>query len=342
MSTRWPFDQLASAYPRVVDNASWLWRTGFQLTNSRWCSDAVQALAWPVLKPTFHAIRATESPDVIVCTHPLLTAPLRRVFPEVPLAVIVTDLVSGHATWYQRSAQLLVTPTDAARLQAIAHGVPADRTVNLGLPIAPSFASAHHDRRALAAQLGWSLDRPTIVLIGGGDGVGPLESLAAAIDNATLPCDLAIVAGRNAALESRLRQRQWKGTVHTYGFARNLETMLCAASALITKAGPGTISEAFAAGCPLVLCGAIPGQESGNVQLVCDAGAGVWAPSAGAVTAALRAWFVGRAAERTRSAAAACALRAARPRAAAEIAEHVLALAAQHSSPIRAAASRSR
>ncbi len=327
LSQRWPFDRLARAYPHVVDNAAWLWRGGFRLTNSRLCSNAAQSLAWPALRRTFQALRDRETPDVVVSTHPLLTNPLRRAFRDVPLAVVVTDLVSGHASWYQRSVQLLTVPTDAARIKAIAHGVPVACTADLGLPIASSFVHRDGERHRLTEQLGWSHERPTIVLMGGGDGVGPLETLAHAIDEACLPCDLAIVTGRNAALASRLEQRTWRNTVHTYGFVNNLGAMLRAAATVLTKAGPGSICEAFAAGCPLVLYAAIPGQESGNVQLVCESGAGVWAPSASAVTNALRAWFVGTSAESMRMQAARAALAAARPTAATDIAQRILALA---------------
>jgi 1,2-diacylglycerol 3-beta-galactosyltransferase len=284
-------------------------------------------LAWPALRPTFAALHEDGVPDVIVSTHPLLTSPLRRAFRDVPLAVVVTDLVSGHASWYYRKADLVITPTSEARRQALAFGVASARAIEVGLPVAPSFVHQRGEQQVLARQLGWSVERPTVVLIGGGDGVGPLEQIAEAIDGAALPCDLAIVTGRNAPLAERLRARTWSGCVHIYDFVNTLGLMLRAASALVTKAGPGTICEAFAAGCPLVLYGAIPGQESGNVQLVRESGGGVWAPSAEAVTNALRAWFVGDEATTQRARAAQAALAAARPFAADEIAERIVALA---------------
>jgi 1,2-diacylglycerol 3-beta-galactosyltransferase len=327
MSGRWPFNRLRGAYPRVVGHASWLWHLGFRITNTRWCTALAQTAAWPLLRATFRTLRREYQPDVVVSTHPLLSAPLRRVFSDVPLAVVVTDLVSGHVSWYHRDARLVVTATDAARTHAIAHGVAAPRTAVLGLPIEPPDETDVSSRRARAAALGWRSDRPTILLIGGGDGVGPLEALATAIDAARLPCDLAIVAGRNAALAQRLQQRAWQGIVHCYGFVTNLSAMMHAAEAVLTKAGPGTICEAFAAGCPLVLFAAIPGQETGNVDVVRTSGAGVWAPSTAEVLAALSTWFVGADAAQRRAKAARAASASARPHASADIAARILALA---------------
>lgn len=329
MSHRWPFDRLASAYPKVVDNASWLWRSGFRLTNTTQCTATLQALAWPALRGTFRDIRSASSPDVIVSTHSLLTTPLRRVYPRTPLAVVVTDLVSGHNSWYQRRADLIITPTEWAKERALRCGVAPHRIEVLGLPVDQSFVARDGDaeRVQLRERLGWHATRPTIVLMGGGDGVGPLREIAQTIDAAQLPCDLAIVTGRNAALAEQLRSASWNGVAHIYGFVSNMGEMLRAAQALVTKAGPGSISEAFAAHCPLILYGAIPGQESGNVQYVCDAGAGIWAPSATAVRDALNGWLLGEGAETLRAAAAHSAARLARPDAATDIARRVLELA---------------
>jgi len=328
-SQRWPFDRLSAAYPRVVNHASWLWHGGFRLTNTPRVTRALQALAWPALRPAFRALESTQRPDVVVSTHPLLTSPLRRAFPDVPLVVVVTDLASGHRSWYDPGATLVSVPTLHARTQALASGVSASRLEVHGVPVSSAFAAQPGERPALAGQLGWSTERPTMLLMGGGDGVGPLELLAERLDAAQLPCDLAIVAGRNAALEARLRARAWKGTVHVYGFVNGLGRMFRAASAIVTKAGPGTISEACAAGCPLVLSGAIPGQETGNVEHVVANGAGVWAPSAARVVDAVRAWCSGESAlaERARAAEAARAIGC--PTAARDIAVRVLSLAEQ-------------
>jgi len=45
---------------------------------------------------------------------------------------------------------------------------------------------------------------------------------------------------------------------------------------VVTKAGPLTIGEALASGRPLVIYGAIPFQETGNIKLVTKSGAGVY------------------------------------------------------------------
>ncbi len=76
-----------------------------------------------------------------------------------------------------------------------------------------------------------------------------------------------------------------------YGFVREMPQFMQAADMLVTKAGPGTISEAFIAGLPLILYSRMPGQEEGNVSYVVDKGAGVWAPESYQVVDTLRNWL---------------------------------------------------
>ena len=75
----------------------------------------------------------------------------------------------------------------------------------------------------------------------------------------------------------------WVRTPRIYGFVDNVEVFMRASDLLITKAGPGTITEAAVIGLPLLLTGAIKFQESPNAAYVVDRGAGISADTARAV-----------------------------------------------------------
>jgi 1,2-diacylglycerol 3-beta-galactosyltransferase len=141
--------------------------------------------------------------------------------------------------------------------------------------------------------------------------------MADTLARAGLPLGLAIIAGRNHELKSRLERRSWPIPVWVYGFVRQMPEMMRAADILVTKAGPGTISEALNAGLPLILYSHLPGQEEGNITYVTDHGAGFWAPQADRVVTVIRRWLEHPAElERARQA----CLSLARPQAAREIA----------------------
>src|SRR5260370_34460036 len=64
--------------------------------------------------------------------------------------------------------------------------------------------------------------------------------------------------------------------------------MMHASDVIITKAGPGTISEALACGLPIILNSYVPGQEEGNVDFVLRNDVGVLAHDSLELVDALR------------------------------------------------------
>jgi 1,2-diacylglycerol 3-beta-galactosyltransferase len=70
-----------------------------------------------------------------------------------------------------------------------------------------------------------------------------------------------------------------------------MPNFMCSADILLTKAGPGTISEGFISGLPMILYSRMPGQEDGNVSYVVNQGAGVWAPEPNRIIEILRNWL---------------------------------------------------
>ncbi len=161
----------------------------------------------------------------------------------------------------------------------------------IGLPVAARFTAPAGDKPALKQALGWSADRPTILMVGGGEGMGPLYDIARAVADARLPCELAVVAGRNQALRERLEATDWATPAHVYGFVTDMPDFMAAADVIVTKAGPGTISEALIAGLPILLFSYIPGQEAGNVAYVVEQGAGVYTPRPERMVELLRRWI---------------------------------------------------
>jgi 1,2-diacylglycerol 3-beta-galactosyltransferase len=134
-----------------------------------------------------------------------------------------------------------------------------------------------------------------------------------------LPIQLVVIAGRNRALYKKLCATTWQIPVSVQGFVTNMPEWMRAADALITKAGPGTISEALAYGLPILLSGFLPGQETGNVTFVEQNGVGVLRKNPEHIARTLREWLTPGNDTLTRLARRAQAL--ARPRAALDIAQ---------------------
>lgn len=279
----WPLSKLDAVYDRLVRLNGWPWAMTYHLTDGPrrvtllrpgWC-----ALTAGSIRRLLDEHRA----DVIVCCHPLLKAPISRVLtagaPETQMITLVTDLTSAHASWFVPGDGRCLVATERARQRALACGLPDTSVQIIGLPIRRCFARASRESPA-SARNGLELNPtvPVVLIVGGANGVGPLFQLVKAIAGSGVRAQLVVITGHNGRLRERLASHRWSLPVRTEGFVGNMHRWMRAADLLVTKAGPSTISEAFTMGLPMVLVGALPGQERENVDHLVEGGAGVWAP----------------------------------------------------------------
>ncbi len=314
-----PLNRVPDLYPHMV-RVPQAWGLGYRLSNGPHRARLITASAWPYVRSSIRNLVKQHPSDLIVSVHPLGAAPVLRALGRSnrpPFITVVTDLVTTHALWYHRRADLTIVATEAARQRALMSGLDPRQVEVIGLPVADRFCQPAGDREALRQKWGWPQDRPLILLVGGGEGMGPLEKVARAIGGAGLPVSLAVITGRNQALKARLEDMTWPIPTFIYGFVREMPDFMRAADVLVSKAGPGTISEALIAGLPIILYSRLPGQEDGNVSYVVSEGAGMWAPQPEQIVAVLRDWV--NHPELRQQAVAACR-RLARPHAARQIA----------------------
>lgn len=310
------------------------WRFTFKAFDSKGRARAVTQLSYPYIRRGAHRLLRENPADLIVSVHPLVNAHVMRAMRHHPrpYLTVVTDLVSTHALWFDRRADLVVVATPEARDKAIRYGIPKGNLRQLGLPVAARFTDPAGDTAAWRDKMGWRQDLPVILLVGGGDGMGPLKRVAKAINEAKLKATLVVICGRNSELQHELSQLDWQLPVHLYGFTTEMPQFMAAADVLVTKAGPGTISEAFIAGLPLVLYAKLPGQEDGNVSYVEKLKAGVWAPRPREVVEVLRKWVDD---PEARELAAAASRAASNPQAARQIARLIADQMGESGDPTR-------
>lgn len=320
-----PFNLAPRVYPplsRMPD----VWKFGYQISDGPRRANMVYNAIWPYVRRSIHRLIHENPCDLIVSVHPLINAPVLRALRKetVPYITVVTDMVSTHAAWYNPNADLVIVPTEAAKERAVKVGVAVEKVQVVGLPVADRFCQPVGDKLALREQLGWPQDRPVVLLVGGGEGMGPLEQVARAIEKRSPNAALVVITGRNRKLKATLEAHKWSIPTFVYGFVRDMPDFMRAADILVSKAGPGTICEAFIAGLPIILYSKMPGQEDGNVTYVVQQGAGIWAPEPNQVADAVCRWI--ESPEEREKAAQNC-LRVARPDAAREIARILASVA---------------
>ncbi len=313
-----PLNRAPEIYPEI-SRVPQAWGLSFKATNTRSGSNVLNDLSYPYLRKAAKRLVAENPADLIISVHPLVNTHLARAMRKSPrpFITVVTDMVSTHAFWFDRRADLVVVPTEQAKAVAVRYGIPAGNLRVVGLPVANRFLTPLPDRDAWRRDMGWRTDLPVILVVGGGDGLGGVKRIAKALNRSDFQATLVVICGRNEDLRRDLEAVDWQLPAHIYGFTREMPAFMRASDIMVTKAGPGSISEAFICGLPILLYSRLPGQEDGNVDYVVEGGAGVWAPRARDALAVLRQWVTDPA-ERARVARASAGL--ARPQASHQIA----------------------
>ena len=278
----------ANLYGPMIQHARWAWAALYHATNSRAAVSLLQRSALRPLRTTLDRLVTTLHPAAVVSFHPLLNHVAAEVVhegarPDVPVITVITDLVDVHAGWACRDVDAVVIPSPGGLDRCRRAGISADRCHQLGLPVDSAFARPIPDaaeRRELRRRLGLAEERFTVLVCSGADGSGRIDRRARAIAASGLDVGLAVVCGRNRRVRAELGGLQDGAgrLVPVLGFVDNMADWMRAADLVVTKAGPGTISEALCSGVPLLLTWYIPGQERGNLEWLVDTGAGRYVP----------------------------------------------------------------
>ena len=293
-----PFNRAADMYPYMV-KAPHLWGASFHATDGRARARAITTTMWPIARQAARSLVQSHPADLIVTVHPFANSFALRALGKnrPPFINVVTDMVTTHALWYDNRADLILVPTETARKRALKYNMSPEKVQVVGLPVADRYCQPVGSKTTLREKLGWPVDKPIVLLVGGGEGMGPLANTAQAIDQSGLDIGLIIVCGRNQRLKASLDACVWENPTLVYGFTREMPDFMRASDFIVTKAGPGTIAEALNAELPIILYAKLPGQEDGNVTFVQEEGAGAWAPTPQDVVRTLTRW-ISRPAER--------------------------------------------
>lgn len=289
-----PLNLAGPSYP-TMSRMDLLWKLAFITTDDPDSMRMIYAMLWPYIRLFIYKLHREHPCDVIVSVHPLINTPFLRAMRKredhTPYITVVTDLVSTHTAWFNNQADLIIVPTPQAAENAHKFNIDPDKVKVIGMPIADRFCQPLGDKLTLRRELGWPEDKVIILLVGGGEGMGPLGEVCMKINEAKLDAALVVIAGRNKRLKKKLEQSDWNIPAYIYGFVKEMPQFMRAADILVSKAGPGSISEALIAELPIILYHRISGQEEGNVAYVTDEGAGIWAPETDDIVDSLRDWL---------------------------------------------------
>jgi len=217
--------------------------------------------------------------DLVINTHFLpaeIIASLRKQDQiKVPQVTVTTDF-DTHRLWVNQPCDHYFTATPEGAQYLHSWGVPESDVTVTGIPIHPLF-SKPKPRPECLTRLGLTGDRPIVLQLAGGFGVGPIEKLTHALLAVDRPIDLVVIAGRNQEVKKRLEKlpASAQHRVKVVGFTDQMDEWLNVADLVVTKPGGLTTSETLARGAVMVIVNPIPGQETRNSDYLLENGAAI-------------------------------------------------------------------
>jgi processive 1,2-diacylglycerol beta-glucosyltransferase len=216
------------------------------------------------------------APDAIICTHFLPAEILARMRRNgrlgCPVWVQVTDF-DVHRMWVHNGITGYFAGNEEVAYRLRDRGVAANAIRVTGIPIMEAFRQTP-DRVECASELGIDPTRMTLLLMGGGAGLGNLDEVADRLMQLDRDFQLVVMAGRNIAALARLRtlEKRFPNRLFAYGYTGHVAKLMACSDLAITKPGGLTVSECLAMGLPMILYRPIPGQEERNADYLLEQG----------------------------------------------------------------------
>jgi processive 1,2-diacylglycerol beta-glucosyltransferase len=192
---------------------------------------------------------------------------------NVPLVAVLTDYVP-HSYWIYGTVDYYVTPADDVSLRLMNKGVPPEKIVSLGIPFDPKF-NEPLDNSVLLSKFNLKPDIPTLLIMGGGHGLGPMTTIISSIEKMERDIQLIVVTGANVKLYNSLKKKfnKSKKRIVLFGYATNVHELMSVSDIIITKPGGITCSEALVKHIPMIIVNPLPGQEANNTRYLIEKGA---------------------------------------------------------------------
>lgn len=270
----WLHKLVSDGYLFMARYAPWAWgwfywgsdKPSFQAAAFERIHAALCRRYLPKAEREIEAIKA----EAAVFTHYFGAAHLaRRNIGNFPVYYVNTDFISHR---FQRDKAFRASFTASPKAVAQYEEDGMETVFDTGIPVSPKFASLS-SKAAARTKLGLDTRRTVIVVSGGGIGAGSVLSVTDSLARHA-EWDIVVICGKNASLYRRLSAR-FRGirSVRIERFVSNMEDYYGSADLCIMKPGGLSLSEALAAGLPLLLMDPIPGQEQLNMDYLCGLGA---------------------------------------------------------------------
>jgi processive 1,2-diacylglycerol beta-glucosyltransferase len=218
-------------------------------------------------------------PDAFIATHPFASCMLsvlkgRNEWKE-PIYTIITDYtihpswINHHINYYFIGHEQLYYLLDVYRQDH-------QKFIPMGIPIMKKFRLPL-EAGQIREKLGLEPDQKSIILSGGGLGLGSMEKVLDGLEEIDIPLKTFVLTGTNEKLYRKVTNRTYRQEVVPLKFINNFHEYLETADLIVTKSGGLTSAEVMSKRVPMIIYNPLPGQEERNSHFLLNNGCAVHA-----------------------------------------------------------------
>ena len=218
-------------------------------------------------------------PDAVVCTQAfpcgMVADYKRKLNLRLPLTGVLTDH-APHSYWIFNDVDWYITPSDICKERFVKNGVSESRIKVFGIPIDLKFGMTL-DKNRICGDIGLDPKIPTVLIMGGSQGLGPVEDIVNMLGGIAISFQLVVVCGINKRLKKILKKKitKHKKKLFILGHVENIDELMEVSIVVVTKPGGLTTSEALSKDLPMIIVRPIPGQEAKNTEFLLQQGVAV-------------------------------------------------------------------
>ncbi len=272
------FEQVASllnktsikAYESSSKHTPKLWQYFYEGTDSKWAVKFVNLLNYPLASAKIEKFFESHQPDIIISTYPLwdyLASLVLKKFDYSRFISVVTDSISVHTYWNCANLDYHIVPNEETAVSLRKIGVKTDKIKILGFPVSTQFMEPLNKSEFLQSQ-GLSPEKFTVLFLPTAEKPKNTIKTLEQIQHELPDINLITICGRNAELYPKLVKQNWPDNFKILSWTNLMPAFIKSADLVVTKAGGATVMECVAAKKPMIITQIIPGQETGNAELI--------------------------------------------------------------------------
>lgn len=281
----WLMKQFSRLYNPIVVYFPSFW--GFCYRTANYLKKPINTVVKCFIRKNLNKKLAKMKPDVVVSVHAAFVTPvidiLKHKSLRIPVIVLVADLDNITDLWVDSRANKILCPSKESRDHMLRKSVPEERLIEIGFPVRAEFCTKKEfEHKSVSVSENFSetslvkKSELLILLIYGSQGSKSIQKIIRDLLD-KLPCRITIITGNNKKLKAYLEKnfKDFGNKVTVLSFTKEIKKHMQEADLLIMRASPNILMEAVNLAKPLVVIGALQGQEEKNPEYVARYGLGI-------------------------------------------------------------------